>query len=162
MAEKQVSIELLRVSTVVPAIPTVKRRMFLSNLDLMWIPINKVQRLLFYKTSCPDNVFSALVDMLKRSLSLVLVDFYPLAGRLNIKGEEQSGRPEVECNDAGVEFIEASIDMAFQDMENEDFQYKSFFKKLTPTHDAHYTCNHESYHAPLLSIQVLKTLLVLN
>ena len=41
------------------------------------------------------------------------MDFYPLGGRLDIKGEEQSGWPEVDCNDARVEFIEASIDMAF-------------------------------------------------
>lgn len=154
MAERQVSIELLRVSAVVPASPSVKRRMFLSNLDLFWIPTNNVQRLLFYKTSFPENEFAKLVETLKRSLSLVLVDFYPLAGRLDIKEKEQSGRPEVECNDAGVEFIEASIDMAFQDMENEDFRYKSFFKKLTPTLDAHHSFNHESYDAPLLSIQV--------
>ena len=98
--------------------------------------------------------------MLKTSLSLVLVDFYPLEGRLDIKGEEQSSRSEFDCNDVGFELIEASIDMAFQDMENQDFQYKSFFKKLTPTHD--HSLNHESYDTSLLSIQVLKMLLVLN
>lgn len=125
MAERQVSIKLLRVSAMVPAIPTVKHRMFLSNLDLLWIPCSQVHRLLFYKTSS-ENEFSALVDMLKRSLSLVLVDFYPLAGRLDIKGKAQSVRPEVDYNDAGVEFIEASTDMAFQDMENENFSTKAF------------------------------------
>ena len=92
MEKRQVSIELLRFSAVVPAIPTLNHRMFLSNLDLIWIPINKVQRLLFYKTNCHENEFSALVEMLKMSLSLVLVDFYPLGGRLDIKGEEKSGR----------------------------------------------------------------------
>ena len=160
MAERQVSIELLRVSVVVPAILNLNHRIFLSNLDLILIPINKVPRLLFYKTSYHENEFSALVEMLKTSLSLALVDFYPLGGRLDIKGEEQSGLPKVDCNDARVEFIEASIDMAFQDTKNQDFQYKSFFKKLTPTHD--HSLNHESYDMPLLSIQVLKTLLVLN
>ena len=75
------------------------------------------------------------------------MDFYPLGGQLDIKGEEQSGRSKVDCNDPRVEFIEALIDMDFQDMENQDFQYKSFFKKLTPTHD--HSLNHESYDAPL-------------
>ena len=131
----------------VPTIPTLNRRMFLSDLDLIWIPINKVQMLLFYKTRCHENEFFALVEMLKTSLSLVLMDFYPLGTRLDIKGEEQYRQLEVDCNDATVKFIEASIDMAFQDMENQDFQYKSFFKKLTPTHD--HSFNHESYFAPL-------------
>jgi hypothetical protein len=159
MAAEQVSILLLRVSAVVPAIPTVKQRMFLSNLDLFWIPINPVQRILFYKTS-PENEFSTLVEMLKRSLSLVLVDFYPLAGRLDIKGGDQSDRPEVDCKDGGVEFIEASIDMAFQDMEDEDFQYKIFFKQLVPTHSD--GLQNESYDAQLLSIQVRKMLSIPN
>ena len=92
MAERTVSIELLRFSVVVPTIPTLNRRMFLSNLNFVWIPINKVQRLLFYKTSCQENEFFALVEILKMSLSLVLMDFYPLGGRLDIKGEEKSGR----------------------------------------------------------------------
>ena len=79
--------------------------------------------------------------------SLVPVDFYPMWVRLDIKGEEKSSRPKVNYNDARVKFIEASIDMAFQDMENQDFQYKFFFKKLTPTH--FHSLNHESYDASL-------------
>ena len=118
MAERQVSIESLRVSAVVLTNPTLNRRMFLSNLDLIWIPINKVHRLLFYKTSFKENEFSVLVEMFKMSMSLLLLDFYPLGAQLDIKGEEQSGQPKVDCNDVGVEFIEASIDMDFQDMEN--------------------------------------------
>lgn len=146
MAEKEIEIKISRVSTVAPAIPTARHRMFLSNLDLCFVPYNNTHKLLFYKISTPDAEISMIVELLKRSLSLVLVDFYPFAGRLEIE-EGESGRPEIECNDAGVRFIEASIDITFHDLERDEFQHKSFFKKLVRKHE-------NSCDAPLLSIQV--------
>jgi hypothetical protein len=111
------------------------------------IATNNIRKVLFYKTALlSDKEFSIMVDTLKRSLSLVLVDFYPFAGRLVIEGGE-SGRPEVDCNDAGVEFVEASIDMAFEHLEKDEFQHKSFFKELVQTRD-------ETYPSSLLSIQI--------
>ncbi|XP_057835007.1 BAHD acyltransferase DCR-like [Cryptomeria japonica] len=85
---------------------------------------------------------------MKRSLSSVLVYFYPLAGRLK-KGE--SGRMEVDCNDEGAEFREASINIPFKDIEKDGFCRKSFFPKLV--HDINLSVN-ENYSRPLLLIQV--------
>lgn len=152
MAEERVSVKLLRVSSVVPAIPTLKHRMFLSNLDLFFISF-KNQRVMFYKID-EEMEFSTIAEKLKRSLSLVLVDFYPFAGRLDIEGEE-SGRPEIECNDGGVEFVEASIAMAFGDLEKEGFRHRSLFNELVRNHDRdRNTSENGNCDRPLLSIQV--------
>lgn len=140
-------VKVCRVSIVAPATPTVKHhRMFLSSLDLRSAIYNNMRVVLFYKPS-KETEFGFIVETLKRSLSLALVDFYPFAGRLDFKGEE-SGRPEVDCNDEGVDFVEASIDIAFHDdVELNDFQNKDFFKELVPIWN-------QSYEAPLLSVQV--------
>eukprot|EP01018_Ginkgo_biloba_P018612 Gb_22519 [translate_table: standard] len=54
--------------------------------------------ILLYKNSFDDDAYGSMVEQLKRSLSLALVHFYPLAGCL-VLGEEN--RHEIECNDAG-------------------------------------------------------------
>jgi hypothetical protein len=120
--------------------------MFLSNLDISWIACNNTRFLFFYKTGSLEE-FCTIVETLKRSLSSVLVDFYPFAGRLDIQGGE-SGRPEVDCNADGVESVETSIDMTFEELEKDGFQYRSFFNELARTHE-------NSYDAPLLTIQVI-------
>eukprot|EP01018_Ginkgo_biloba_P014985 Gb_01766 [translate_table: standard] len=145
MGEAQV--KLWRVSTVAPAIPTAKHRMYLSNLDLFWLHVDNVQTLLFYTT--PTDVLPTVVERLKSSLSSALVHFYPLAGRL-ATGSDEHNRSEIDCNDAGVHFIEASIDIPFQDLEADDFQHRSFFSKLVHRHDNDFTTG----DSPLLSIQV--------
>eukprot|EP00253_Pinus_taeda_P007615 PITA_07615 len=148
MAAEEAPLKVCRVSTVVPAIPTVKHRMFLSIFDLYSVASNNMRFLFFYKptASTTEKEFCVIVENLKRSLSLVLVDFYPFAGRLQLKGRE-SGRPEIDCNDGGVDFMEASTDMTFQDVETNDFQHTNFFQQLVPTRN-------ENYEAPLLSVQV--------
>lgn len=149
MAEEElIKVKVATVSTVAPAIPTVKHRMFLSNIDLALRSVKNMEMILFYETPALTTVteFSGIVEKLKRSLSLVLVDFYPLAGRFDMR-EGESGRPELDCNDAGVEFVEASTDMAFQDAEKDDFQHKKFFKQLVRRRQ-------QNYDVPLLSVQV--------
>ncbi|GLJ34164.1 hypothetical protein SUGI_0686820 [Cryptomeria japonica] len=129
-----------------PAIRTPAQTMFLSNLDLCWLPINNVQRLFFY-THPPLNEYSSLIQGMKKSLSSVLVHFYPLAGRLK-KGE--SGRTEIDCNDEGVEFREASINIPFKDLEKDGFKRKPFFPKLV--HEINLFAE-ENHNRSLLSIQ---------
>jgi hypothetical protein len=46
-----------------------------------------------------------------------------------------------------VDFVEASIDTAFQDAEKNDFQHKNFFQELVPTRN-------QNYEDSLLSVQV--------
>ncbi|XP_057816502.1 tabersonine-19-hydroxy-O-acetyltransferase-like [Cryptomeria japonica] len=145
---EQITVKLLRVSTVAPAVQSCRQRMFLSNLDLFWLQTSKPQRLLFYRV-LPANEYSSIVDSLKKSLSSVLVHFYPFAGQLVIG--EISGRPEIDCNDGGVEFVEASMDIPFNDLEKEEFQHKPFLKTLVQI--VHPSQRHENFNTPLLSIQ---------
>ncbi|GLJ34174.1 hypothetical protein SUGI_0686930 [Cryptomeria japonica] len=149
MAEKEPEaiVNVGRTYLVKPAIQTPTQTMFLSNLDLAWLPFNNVQRLFFYAQS-PLNEHSSLIQGMKRSLSSVLVHFYPLAGRLK-KGE--SGRTEVDCNDEGVEFSEASINIPFQDLEKDGFRRKPFFPKLV--HEVNLS-EDENFSIPLLLIQI--------
>ncbi len=67
MAEGQVKIKMLGASTMVPTIATEKHTMFLSNLDLIWIPIINSHSVMFYKTN-PDLDFNAVTDMLKSKI----------------------------------------------------------------------------------------------
>lgn len=146
MARDQIKVKLSpTVSVVAPLIPTVRHRMFLSSLDIFWITNNNIRYLFFYKTRGLEE-FSTIVETLKGSLSSVLVDFYPFAGRLDIQAGDSS-RPEVDCNDGSVKFVEASIDVTFQELEKDDFQHKRFFEQLA-------VMNESSYDAPLLTIQV--------
>ncbi|XP_059064524.1 BAHD acyltransferase DCR-like [Cryptomeria japonica] len=130
-----------------PTIPPPTQTMFLSNLDLFWIGVDKVQSLFFYKLS-PLIEYPSVIQGLKKSLSSILVYFYPLAGRL-ITGE--SGRTEVDLTDGGVVFKEASASVQFEDMEKDGFRRKPFFEKLAPEVDL---STNENHSKPLLSIQV--------
>ncbi|GLJ33985.1 hypothetical protein SUGI_0683500 [Cryptomeria japonica] len=144
--EAEAIVNVKRTSMVKPAIITPRQTMFLSNLDLGWLLINNVQRLFFYPQS-PFTKYSTLIEGLKKSLSSVLVYFYPLAGRLKM-GE--SGRIEVDCNDEGVGFREAPINILFQDLEKDGFRCKPFFPELV--HEVDLSAD-ETYTRPLLLIQ---------
>ncbi|XP_057835024.2 hydroxycinnamoyltransferase [Cryptomeria japonica] len=145
--EPEAVVKVGRTSVVKPAIQTPTQTMFLSNLDFSWLPFNNVQRLFFY-TQSPLNDYSSLIQGMRESLSSILVYFYPLAGRLK-KGE--SGRMEVDCNDEGVEFMEASINIPFQDLEKDGFRRKPFFPKLVQEVNL---SEDENYSRPLLLIQI--------
>ncbi len=147
MEEAQAHVKVERISSVVPEVPTERHSLFLSNLDILWLPINNVQRILFYRVS-PESQYTTMVERLKKSLSSVLVHFYPLAGRLDMA---EPGRAAIDCNDEGVELVEASIDMSFSSLERDGFHYKPFFQNLVQ--QAHPLQDHNS-HRPLLSVQV--------
>eukprot|EP00249_Psilotum_nudum_P035898 c5845_g1_i1 orf=283-1698(+) len=136
------SLIILEKSTIVPATQTERHEMYLPSLDLFWRDYHFNQRVLFYKTTAEE--YGVISDALRRSLSEVMVYFYPWAGRLAV-GED--GRHVIECNDAGVEFVEASLDVPFSEVESGDFQPKSFFKLLAqPGHN----------DGPLLIVQVTR------
>lgn len=88
---------------------------------------------------------------LKESLSIALVQFYPWAGKI-IKGPD--GRSAIDCNDSGVEMVQASIDLPFTDL-GDDFQFKPYFTKLVRWGEIHRS---DSSEVPLLSVQVTKFL----
>lgn len=51
------------------------------------------------------------VEALKESLSRVLVEYYPLAGRLRACGDGEK-KLEVECNGEGALFVEGFLDLS--------------------------------------------------
>lgn len=133
-------------SFITPSSPSPQPSLFLSAADLLCRSVPHTRKLLFFKI-CPED-YPALVDKLKSSLAQVLVDFYPLAGRLATGTPH--GRLEIACNDLGAEFVEAFIDgVHFSDLEGDNFDMKPFFSKLTRWADF-------SPDAPPLSIQVTR------
>ncbi|RVW40500.1 hypothetical protein CK203_081512 [Vitis vinifera] len=87
------------------------------------LSLNYIQKgLLFTKPSAvndPQNFMTTLLDRLKDSLALILVHFYPLAGRLATKREENppSYLVFVDCNNSpGAKFIHTAADMTISDI----------------------------------------------
>lgn len=76
---------------------------YLSNLDQN-IAVT-VQTIYCFKSEDKNN--EQVFDILRESLSKVLVDFYPLAGRLTISDE---GKLIVDCTGEGAVFIEAEAE----------------------------------------------------
>ncbi|MCO5561785.1 hypothetical protein L7F22_015409 [Adiantum nelumboides] len=149
ISEHQPTMILVNISSrdmVAPATPTQRHNLFLSCFDFFWTPSHYNQRLLFY-----ENVLSSpqdhIMEKLKSSLALCLVHYYPWCGRLVQGGKTADGRPTIDCNDAGVEFVEASVDVPMSQLSSRGFQIQPFFEKL---------CQHvdqTAENSPLLSIQ---------
>ncbi|CAL0306740.1 unnamed protein product [Lupinus luteus] len=89
---------------------TTKGLFFLSNLDQnVAVPVRTIY---CYKPSSRGNNNDA-VEVIKTSLSKVLVHYYPLAGRLGISSE---GKLVVNCTGEGVIFVEAEADSMIEDI----------------------------------------------
>ena len=161
-----------RSSKISPASPSSKGHLFLSSLDIWWQDLHYNKRLIFYPTITPSHTntntilttttttntitnttttaFDDAIQTLKKSLSAVLVHYYPWAGRLAL---DSDGRLVIDCNDAGVEFTEASIDTPMSDISREGFPMMPLYEGLCPAVD--HTGEH-LYTSPLLAVQVLK------
>ncbi|XP_059636858.1 alcohol acyltransferase 9 [Cornus florida] len=85
-----------------PKGPTPKHSLYLSNLDDQKFLRFTIKYLYLFKKSISS-------DALKCSLSKVLVDYYPLAGRLRTSPENDQ-KLEVDCNGEGAVFAEAFMD----------------------------------------------------
>ncbi|CAA0828584.1 HXXXD-type acyl-transferase family protein [Striga hermonthica] len=96
-------IEVLSKELIKPSVPTPThlKDFKLSFIDER-IPTSYMPLILYYKFGVDKDVIkqSEMCIRLKRSLSEALVRFYPLAGRMR-------GQASVECNDAGILYIEA-------------------------------------------------------
>ncbi|KAK3166372.1 hypothetical protein QOZ80_1AG0044930 [Eleusine coracana subsp. coracana] len=95
-------------SLVPPAEQTPNGLYYLSNLDQNIAVI--VQTVYFFRAA--DNDSSAF-DVLRESLAKVLVQYYPLAGRLTMSGD---GKLIVDCTGEGAVFVEAEADCALADV----------------------------------------------
>ncbi|KAI3884966.1 hypothetical protein MKW98_002358 [Papaver atlanticum] len=99
-------VEVVSTETIKPSYPTPNhlRTFNLSFLDQLSPPIY-VPIILFYPIDCKNGCKSTvelICDNVKKSLSETLNKYYPLAGRVKDSSF-------VECNDDGVEYIEAKV-----------------------------------------------------
>ncbi|XP_073223536.1 uncharacterized protein [Cicer arietinum] len=94
--------------TITPCAPTPNHSLYLSNLDDLMYQRLYFNRIYIFKKSVE-------VDTLKSSLSRVLVDYYPLAGRLRTSSEDEN-KLVVDCNGEGVLFAEASMDITAEEL----------------------------------------------
>jgi BAHD acyltransferase len=104
-------ITVLRKLCVYPAQPSDQKYCDLITFDLPYVNLQYNQKILLYPS--PNQGFVSVVESLEKSLSEALVHFYPLAGRLCL---DEDGILKVDCNDAGVDFIEASSHDGLSDL----------------------------------------------
>ncbi|KAG9449738.1 hypothetical protein H6P81_009703 [Aristolochia fimbriata] len=90
-----------------PKLPTPRHFLYLSNLDDQKFLRFSIKYLYLYKKSVP-------VDALRSSLSRVLVDYYPFAGRVR-RSEEDPEKLQIECNGQGALFAEAFINFSAEE-----------------------------------------------
>ena len=136
----RMAINVLETSVVKPLTPTKRHSLDLAGLELYWGAYGYARTLLFYKTQ--QDEFASIILRLKRSLSLLLEYFYPVAGRLV--------EDTIDCNDAGVEFVQACSDIDFSQLEADGFSVEDFFPALTPT--GNWRMHPED---PILCVQVI-------
>ena len=122
----------------------------LVTFDLPYLAFYYNQKLLFYK----GDDFEGMVKRLKDGLSVVLEEFYQLAGRLG-KDEEGVFRVEYDDDTVGVEITEAVADEIGVD-DLTVAETSSSLKELIPYSGI---LNLEGMHRPLLAIQVILTIL---
>ncbi|KAJ8772849.1 hypothetical protein K2173_028026 [Erythroxylum novogranatense] len=130
-----------------------KKPWHLTPWDVAMLSVQYIQKgLLFAKPSESFNL-PTLLEKLKHSLSLTLVHFYPLSGRLVTSKSEDPPTYVVfvDCmNSPGAGFIHASVNLTISDVLSPTYVplvVQSFFD-----HDR--AINHDGHTRPLLSIQV--------
>ena len=134
-----------------------KRPFYLSPWDLTMLSAHHIQKGLLYNKPPSANAqadfIKSLLDKLKQSLSVALVHFYPLSGRLvtQINENPPSSLVFVDCsNSPGAKFIYAALDMTISDILSPidvPSIVQSFFD-----HDR--AVNHDGHTRPLLTVQV--------
>ncbi|KAL6962491.1 shikimate O-hydroxycinnamoyltransferase [Sarracenia purpurea var. burkii] len=125
-----------------PAEPTWNGRLPLTEWDQTGT-VTHVPTIYFYRLSQPPP--QTILKTLKDSLSLTLVHFYPLAGRLSWLG---GGRLALDCTAAGVELIEADSKLKLDDLG--DFSPCPEFMSLIPS----VNYNIPIHEQPLLIVQL--------
>ncbi|CAM6085290.1 unnamed protein product [Calypogeia fissa] len=148
--ENTTTIRIDREHVVFPAHPSQHHRIHLSAFDLNFLLIHYNQRGLLYEM--PTDDFSSAVTLLETSLSQVLESFYPLAGRLATSPSD--GAIFIDCNDAGVAFIEASAEnvLSIADVMATEVT-TTIMDQLFALNGA---INIEGHRLPLLTVQLTK------
>ena len=105
----ELSVRQGEVTLVPPAEETQKGLYFLTNLDQNIAVI--VQTIYCFRSEEKGNEKTG--EVIKEALAKVLVDYYPLAGRLTISNE---GKLIVDCTGEGAVFVEADADCEMADI----------------------------------------------
>nr|ABK24638.1 unknown [Picea sitchensis] len=137
----------LRKSCVYPAQPSDQKYCDLITFDLPYVTFHYNQKIMLYPS--PSQGFASVVESLQKGLSEALVHFYPLAGRLCM---DEDGILKVDCNGAGVDFIEASSDVGLADLTDCDSS-SDVMQGLVPYAD---TLNLDGFFLPMVGVQVTK------
>ncbi|KAJ4957767.1 hypothetical protein NE237_024878 [Protea cynaroides] len=132
--------------TVTPAHPTPSGKLWLSESDQVK-PLTHAPTIYFYRPTSGDVAAASAIDILRDSLSKVLVQFYPLAGRVHSIG---GGRLELECNALGAKLFEAESEAVINDFG--DFRPTPEIRKLIPRVDYNTPIN----ELPLLLMQLTR------
>ncbi|KAF7817593.1 omega-hydroxypalmitate O-feruloyl transferase [Senna tora] len=112
-----------------PSAPTPNHSLYLSNLDDQKLLRFSIKYFYLFTKSVSS-------DVLKRSLSAVLVHYYPLAGRL--KSNHNDDKLHLDCNAQGALFAEASMPITAQQLlQSSNFpnnSWRNFLYKLPQPH----------------------------
>ncbi|KAI5057543.1 hypothetical protein GOP47_0027558 [Adiantum capillus-veneris] len=122
-------VHLLHDSLVTPLNPTTRHRMYLSLIDQGFRKAPPSRTILFYRTNNIDPSFA--FDALRHAIASTLVLYYPLAGRL-LKEEDEDGCLAIDCNDQGVQLIQARCHLPFAEFERNNFVIQPLFQQLVP------------------------------
>ncbi|KAK4279944.1 hypothetical protein QN277_011638 [Acacia crassicarpa] len=126
---------------------------YLSPTDILMLSAHYIQKGLLFLKPSPHNsplFIDSLLRRLKRSLSLTLLHFYPLAGRL-VTTLHPSYSIFVDChNGDGAKFIYATLDMTVSDIVS-PVDVPPVVQSLF---DLNKAVNHDGHTLPLLSVQV--------
>ncbi|XP_076936008.1 shikimate O-hydroxycinnamoyltransferase-like [Bidens hawaiensis] len=117
----------IKESTLVRPSKDTNNNLWNSSLDLT-APNLSPPLLYFYRPNGAHNFFDS--NIMKDSLSRVLVTFYPAAGRFK---QCHDGRIEIDCQGQGALFVEAECDRMLDDFG--DFAPRIEFVKLVPMVD---------------------------
>ncbi|KAL3521550.1 hypothetical protein ACH5RR_019699 [Cinchona calisaya] len=143
-------VKIISTSNVKPRKTLGRKECQLVTFDLPYLAFYYNQKLLIYKGVVGDQ-FEKAVEELKESLSVVLEEFYQMAGKLG-KDEEGVFRVEYDDDMNGVEVVVAEAEeTAVADLTDEEGFLK--FKELLPYNNV---LNLEGLHRPLLSVQLTK------
>ena len=117
-----------------------KRPFYLSPWDLTMLSVHYIQKGLLYNkppsADAQEDFIKSLLDKLKQSLSVALVHFYPLSGRLatQINENPPSRLVFVDCsNSPGAKFIYSALDMTISDILLRLMYHQSFNPFLITT-----------------------------
>lgn len=133
---------------VYPARPSDQKYCDLTTFDLSFVTFHYNQKIILYPS--PAQGFASAVESLKKSLSEALVHFYPLAGRLCL---DDDGILKVHCDNAGVDFIEASSDVVGVATLMDCDSSSEVMQQLVPYVD---NLNVDGFFLPLVGVQVTK------